>query len=680
MISKLFKFPFPGLVILSLIALNANAQNGDFSQRFQEAARLDEEGELGQSLAVWSSLAADYPDNPNVNYKAGRAYLLSFNRKSAALPFFEKAVEGKVDKNYDPFSPAEKGVPQEVYYYYGKALHLDYKLNKAADYYARFIKVAPQKHFLYSEAQLGLQQIDNAKLLMKVPVDFEITNLGGTVNSRYPDFSPVISVDENALFFTSTRLRDDSSNFGVKNSETGLHFEDIYVSYKDRNGNWQKPELLSINTADHTATVNVSVDGQTLYLYKDVDNGDLYQSKLVGETWSTPEPMPGTINTSNWETHLAITPDEQTIYYVSNRSGGLGGRDIYKVQKLPNGKWSKAQNLGPTINTPYEEDAVFISPDNETLYFSSQGHNSIGGFDIMYSKRDDEGNWKKPVNIGYPINTTDDDVFFVTSPDGQRAYYSSVRDSGYGEKDIYMINLPNPQAVSLALLKGEIIPAEGESLPDDIVVYVTNRKTGTEQTFTPRMRDGGFVAILPPCSTYDIVYQINGKVAARDTFKIDCDIDYEEIEKQLLLSPLLLSADGTAVVMNATSGSAVPAGFIKHFGYNQDNFTLEEEMYANFMASLQKIVHKKGSATITILGSASTVPTRTYEDNTALAQLRANTAKEKILANAEKFSIDPDALNFKSVTGKIQGPEYQGDFDTGREKYEKYQYIDVKAE
>ncbi|NEN24863.1 hypothetical protein G3O08_15275 [Cryomorpha ignava] len=672
--------PFLPVALLIFISSSLEAQQSGFLSKFQEAVRLDEENELNQSFIIWTQLATDYSDNANINYKAGRAYLQSFNRKSAALPFLQKAATSEVDKNYDPISPYEKKVPVEVYFYYAKALHLNYKLEKAEEYYELFIRNAPIKHFLYPEAELGMQQINNAQVLMKIPVEFEIKNLGSVVNSEYPDFSPVISVDENALFFTSARLRPDSSNFRAKDRLTGLYFEDIYASYKDRDGNWQEPELLSINTTAHTATMNVSVDGQTLYLYKDVNGGDIYQSTLVGEIWSEPAPMPDGINSSAWETHLAITPDEQTIYFVSNRSGGMGGRDIYKANKLPDGKWSKPSNLGPKINTQFDEDAVFISPDSRILYFSSKGHSSIGGFDIMYSKIGDDGEWSAPTNIGYPINTTDDDVFFVTSADGQRAYYSSVRDSGFGEKDIYMINLPDPQAVNLAVLKGTIIPADGDKLPDDIVIYVTNRKTGNSQTYTPRARDGVFIAILPPCNQYDVDYQINGKIAARDTFSIGCDLDYQEIIKELLLSPLIVSTDGTAVIMSSTSGDAIPATFMKFFGYNQETIGKEEVMYANFMKGLNKLVTAKGKAEITIVGSASKVPTSSFESNQVLADDRAKAGKQKILDNAESYGIDPAKLSFKSVKGLVQGPEYQGDYKTGKDTYEKYQYIDVKAE
>lgn len=672
--------PFLPVALLFLVSTSLVGQETSFFNKFQEAVRLDEENELNQSFIIWTQLATDYPDNANVNYKAGRAYLQSFNRKSAALPFLQKAAKSEIDKNYDPLSPYEKKVPVEVYFYYAKALHLNYKLDKAEENYALFIRNAPVKHFLYSDAELGINQINNAKVLMKIPVEFEIENLGPVVNSEYPDFSPVISVDENALFFTSARLRPDSSNFRAKDRLTGLYFEDIYASYKDRDGNWQEPELLSINTTDHTATMNVSVDGQTLYLYKDVNGGDIFESKLVGEIWSEPTPLAGGINSSAWETHFAITPDERTAYFVSNRNGGLGGRDIYSANKLPDGKWSKPVNLGPKINTQFDEDAVFISPDSQTLYFSSKGHDSMGGFDIMYSKLDENGEWSTPVNIGYPINTTDDDVFFVTSADGQRAYYSSVRDSGFGEKDIYMINLPDPQAVNLAVLKGTIIPADGDELPDDIVVYVTNRKTGNSQAYTPRARDGIFIAILPPCNQYDVDYQIMGKIAARDTFSIGCDLDYQEINKELLLSPLIVSADGTAVIMSSTSGDAVPATFMKFFGYNQETISKEEVMYANFMKGLAKLVAAKGKAEITIVGSASKVPTKTFGSNQILADDRAKAGQQKILDNAESFGIDPTKLIFKSVKGMVQGPEYKNDPLEGKEKYEKFQYIDVKAE
>ncbi len=652
-----------------------------FMEKFQEAVRLDEENELSQSMLLWTQLATDNPDNANVNYKAGRAYLNTLNMKTAAMPFLAKAVKSDIEKNYDPISPYEKKVPIEVYYYYARALHLNYKLDDARVYYERFMLGAPVKHQLFAKANLGTEQVGHARLLMKIPVEFEIENLGSVINSEYPDFSPVISIDENALFYTSARVRQDSSNYYVKDKTTGKYFEDIYASYKGVDGEWQEPELLSINTTNHTATMNVSVDGQTLYLYRDdTGNGDIYQSKLVGETWSEPQAMPGVINSPAWETHLAPTPDGRTIYFVSNRKGGLGGRDIYRVNMLPDGNWSEAENLGAKINTQYEEDAVFVSPDARTLYFSSQGHNSMGGFDILYSRIDETtGEWSEPTNIGYPINTVDDDVFFVTSADGKRAYYSSERNDGFGEKDIYMIKLPNPQRVNIALLKGKIISADGSDLPDDILVYITDRKSGKKDLFTPRMQDGVFVAILPPCADYDVDYSINGKIAARDTFSIGCELDYEEIYKELLLRPITIMEDGSAIFASSTSGTAKPATYRTNFSYNQKILDAEAALFASFMRNVKKIVDSNGKVDITILSSASKVPTKTYKSNDVLADKRANDAKLRVLQEAKNLGIDSDKLNFRSVKGSVQGPEYEGDYIKGAEKYEKFQYTDIEA-
>lgn len=669
------------LGFLFLIAESGRAQEKTYLEKFQEAVRLDEENEPNEAMKVWTDLARSHPDNGSINYRAGRSYLNSFNQKRAALPFLQKSVEQGIDKNFDPYSPQQKMPPVEAYYFLAKAYHLNYQFDKAEEYYEIFMSDAPKKHHLQDEAVLGMRQTANAKQFVASPLEFEIENLGPVINSRYPDYSPVISVDENALFYTSRRLRPDSSNIGFIDRVTGGYFEDIYVSFKDRKGQWQEPELLSLNTQGHNATMNVSPDGQTLYIYKD-DNGDgnIYESKLVGETWTEPVKMAPSINSPYWETHIAVTADGNTAYFISNRPGGFGGRDIWRVKKLPNGDWSAAQNMGPVLNTQYEEDAVFISPDERTLYFSSQGHTSMGGFDIFSSVKDDEGNWGEPKNLGYPINTVDDDVFFVTSADGKRGYYSSVREEGYGEKDIYMINLPEPQEVRLALLRGVIIPTTGNKLPDDMTVYVTNEGTNERTAYTPRTRDGVFVAILPPCYDYRIEYVINGEIAGHDAFSVDCDSAYQEIQKELLLNPALIDEDGRVVVVSSTKGVGKPADFKRLFGYNENIVDLEEEMFVKFIGNVKAIVDAKGKAIITVEGSASKVPTRTFGSNQKLADLRAQNTKDRIVRYLTNLGVDPSKLVFESVEGKVQGPAYRGDFKSGKDKYKEFQYVKIHAE
>lgn len=669
----------------------AIAQESNFNERFNEAVKLAEENELNMARSIWAQLAKKHTDNGNVNYRAGVAQLNSGNNKTAALPYLKTAEGIGISRNYDRFSPLENKSPVELYYHLGVAYHLNYKFDEAENSFSKFLTTAPRKHFLRERAELGIAHARNAKELIKNRVDFEITNLGPVINSVYPDFSPVVSVDENALFFTSSRIRPDSSNVGRRDRITGEYFNDIYVSYKDRRGEWQTPELLEINEPEHTATVNVSADGQTLYVYRD-DNGvgNIYESKLVGETWTEMKIMGGGINSNHWETHLAVSVDNQTAYFVSNRPGGLGGRDIYRVRRLPNGEWSKGENLGSKINTPYEEDAVFITPDGKTLYFSSEGHNSMGGFDVFYSDYDEENDeWSSPVNIGYPINTTDDDVFFVTSADGRRAYYSSIKETGYGEKDIYMVKLPGTREVTLALLTGKILAAEGAVIPSDISVLVTNKETRQSENFTPRSRDGAFVAILPPCHRYEVEYISRNVTLATDTFSIDCDIAYQEIYKELILNPVRIEKDGTAtilrdkdgeVIASATTAEFEPASFKRLFGYNEMDVAAEAEVFAAFMKRLKEITDAKGSADITVIASASRVPTSTYGSNEKLAELRLQDAVERVKSSAEKMGIDVGQLKFTKTESKVSGPAYRGDFRDGADTYRKYQYVDITAE
>ena len=482
------KYSYAALVTLmfSLFTVRALAQgeNTTFTWKFEEASKLNEEKFFNQSAVIWKELVEGQPENSNLNWKLGYSYMNSYNQKEKALPYLEKAAEKRGQagsfnsKGYDPFEPTEPNAPVEVDYWLGKAYHLDSAFDKADASYRKFIAEVGDEHDLKKMAVRGLEQTANARALIAAPKPYMISNVGSVINSEYPDFSPVISVDGNAMFYTSRRIRPDSSNSGIIDELAGLPFENIYVSYKDRQGNWQKPELLNINPpSGHIATVNVAADGQTLLIYRD-DGGDgnLYESKLVGELWSDPVLIGSDVNTKAWETHAALTADGSTLYFISDRKGGQGGRDLYRVVKLPNGEWSKAQNLGATINTAYDEDGVFIHPNGRTMYFASKGHNSMGGFDIFSSELQDDGSWSKPENIGYPLNTVDDDVFFVTTADGRRGYFSSDKNRGYGEKDIYFVDFPdNMEAQGLTVLKGFIVPPPGEELPPSTILYVTDK-------------------------------------------------------------------------------------------------------------------------------------------------------------------------------------------------------------
>src|SRR5690606_24474694 len=199
-----------------------------------------------------------------------------------------------------------------------------------------------------------------------------------------------------------------------------------------------------INNAYHNSNLAISADVSTLFLFNDEGNGDIYFSDLIDGKWSVPQPLPGIINSSFQEKSITISSDEKTLYFSSDRPGGYGGLDIYKATLDSKGDWSNVKNLGPIINTEFDDDGPFIDYDGVTFYFSSKGHKGMGGHDIFKSVFNPQSNeWSEPQNLGYPINTPDDDIYFVASPkDDKRAYYSSVREDGMGYTDIYMITVP----------------------------------------------------------------------------------------------------------------------------------------------------------------------------------------------------------------------------------------------
>ncbi len=716
------------IIAICLIANGLYAQPEDldvaqFREDFTEANLLMDEGYYNQALDLWLQMYNEDPTNPNLNYKIGFCYLKSSNEKKLSQKYFEAAENGRSDSyssfnisDYDPYDPMERNSPKETKYYLGQAYLLNYELDKAEAAFTAADEVLGKKHILKGDAQRGVEMTANAKTQLANPRnDILISNMGPVVNGQYNDFSPVISVDENALFYTSRRLRNDSSNASLIDDTDGQFFEDIYVSYKDRNGLWQYPELLNINEpSQHSATINVSVDGQELYIYKDTDGGgDIYASSLIGETWSSPLKLSSDINTSHWETHSAKSADGNTMYFVSDRPGGYGGRDIYRSVKLPNGAWSKPLLLGPEINTEYDEDAPFIHPDGKTLYFASEGHNSMGGFDIFTSKMQDNSNWTIPENVGYPINTVDDDIFYVTSADSRRAYFSSDREGGYGLIDLYVVELPAPEDGSnLAVLKGYVVPGEGEAIPTNTTVMVTDMETGIVTNYSPRMRDGVFVAILEPCKNYELDYFVDNKSIHTENLQVECGTSYSEIEREVLLDPVNLRGsvvkivtpggvitetdDGVTQIQQTTDDvttvittkddvsviSATKAGsaiFDKYFGYNEKDIGLEETRIKLFMDDLEDLINKNGSADIEIEGSASRVPTRTWQSNDILANNRANDGYDLIMDELDRRGIDRAKVNVTSIKGLIQGPRYKGDFERNRKTYEKYQYIRLVA-
>ena len=293
-----------------------------------------------------------------------------------------------------------------------------------------------------SEVQRRIFECENGREFMANPANYSIVNVGTSINSEWRDYAPVLNGDETIMIFTSRRKEGNlNENVDVDN----IPFEDIFIS-KKVDGKWTRAENIGniVNTTSHDSNLALSADGHQLYIYSPENEGDIYVSEQKDGTWSVPQPLSDAINSSYMENSISISPDKQRLFFASNRPGGYGGIDIYVSEKDKKGNWGKSKNLGPMINTEYDEEGPFIDYDGKTLYFSSMGRKGMGGHDVFKAEYDSvDGKWNEPVNLGYPINTPDNDVYFVSTKDGKRGYYASVRTDGMGYQDIYMVSIPD---------------------------------------------------------------------------------------------------------------------------------------------------------------------------------------------------------------------------------------------
>jgi len=537
------KYMKANLVLLGLLvgfcnSIYSQGDKSDYREKFTQGNLLILEQNYPLALKYFLEAYQIDSTNANINYKVGFCYLQSANEKGKALPYLEKAIKN-VGHNYADMEPREKKAPETAYYQLGIAYRLAYKFNESNTYFNRFKDIIGDRNKeLSDDLNKQVETNNNATELTKDTAAVTIINLGDSVNSEYPDYSPVISADESTLIFTSRR----PGSTGGEKTDNDQFFEDIYYCIKKKDGTWSSPKSIgvNINSNDNEADIGLSADGQQLFVYRGVNGGDIYYSILDGDTWSNLIPLNSGINSKSWETHATVTVDGNTLYFVSDRKeGGYGGRDIWRCVKLPNGQWSLPLNLGPQINTPYDEDAPFIHPDGVTLFFSSTGHKNMGGFDVFKSTKDDEGKWSTPENLKAPINTPDDDIFYVQSVDGKRGYFSSVRAGGKGEKDLYTINFEQAIVEPLTLLKGYLTFDGSTKVPASVQITATDMESGlVVQDVRPNSVTGKYLLILNPGNegkTYTISYEAEGYQPVSETIVIPPNSSYQEIEKELLL-------------------------------------------------------------------------------------------------------------------------------------------------
>ncbi|MFL5731430.1 MAG: hypothetical protein ACJ75J_18215, partial [Cytophagaceae bacterium] len=413
------------LVLLTTLTYTARSQNSNLSK----ANAAYEKGDRALALDLFLKAYEKDPENLEINFKLGKLYLETIYRYKS-LPYLEK-VYAK-NPSYD----------KELNKHLGYAYQFNHIFDKAKEHYALCRTTLPKEDPFIQSIPRKLMECDNGKEFVSHPVDAQIVNLGPVINTSFAEYGPIVSAAEDELIFTSRR----EGSTGGDVDEEGDFYEDIYISTM-RNGEWTKPRQIGteINTPVHDASIGLSADGRTMFIYKSEGNGDIYSCRMKRDSsWGEPVFIGGHVNTKKYyENAAAISPDGKIFFFSSTRPGGHGNLDIYMCIRDGKGNWGEPINLGKTINTEFDEEGPVLDLDGKTLYFSSIGHKCMGGFDIFKTVYNaDTKTWSEPVNMGYPINSADDDIYFTLSGDGRHAYYASVKEGGYGEKDIYKITMP----------------------------------------------------------------------------------------------------------------------------------------------------------------------------------------------------------------------------------------------
>ena len=432
-------------------------------------------------------------ENAELNYKIGACYLFT-DDKYEAIQYLLKAYQLNED------------VSKDIHYLLGKAHHLVLEFDNAMEHY-NLHKMNLEREELAAYSTILAKRISECKNgleLSKEPRRVIIQNLGEAVNSKYDDYNPVFAHGDSALFFASRRPFERSKRNPIDNK----YNEDIYRSRAGEEG-FQKAVRLEkpYNTKSNDALVGISPDGGSLYIYRgDVDGGDIQITSLKPEKakWTKPKSIDKKLRSKDGETSASLSPDGQELYYISrNAKLTVGGKDILVSRKNEKGKWAEPRNAGRLINTPFDEEGVFITGDGRYLYFASQGHNSMGGFDIFRCEKLESGAWSAPENMGYPINTPDDEVFYITDQTGIFGYYSAIREEGIGAKDIYKVIFLGSDKELITSMENQLVAGMGDKksgfltvprLPDlDTSIVVTGRVLDTVGTKIPVLARLAFI-------------------------------------------------------------------------------------------------------------------------------------------------------------------------------------------
>lgn len=537
------------LALLLITSFASLGQSKDAKKYFKKGKKYSKKERYNNAKEQFDLMLGAGTAKQDHLFHAGVAYYRSKINMEKSVELFETALQNV---------PEKKDTIPELLYYMGRAYHFVDEFEKGIQFYNLYkgtLKNNKAGKKLVAEVDHFIEQCNNgAEIIAAKNESVELTKLPPEINTTYAEYVPVISLGEDMIIFCARKPKEDEAPIGPDDYS---YFEDIYYSSKNPDGSWTKAQMIpksskyladDMNSHRHEAPISLSPDGKTLFIYKD---NEIYRSYKENGVWQLPEKMNANVNIGEFNPSATISPDGKELYIVSEAEGGKGGRDIYRATK-DGDSWGAPEILPDVINTEYNEDAPYLSKDGKYLYFSSNGHNSMGGYDIFRSERQEDGSWGEPMNIGSPYNSSGDDIYYLENNNGTIAYYASLRKGSTGNLDIYAATI-ECENIPVTEIKGYAIFARN-GRPLGGTIHVVNKDTGEDYgTFPIDGKTGRYTMSLPPNATYYLEMEVDGYKRHRphkEEFFIPKQCSYYNLFQQVSLD-LLKDQNGVPVAQRA---------------------------------------------------------------------------------------------------------------------------------
>jgi Outer membrane protein and related peptidoglycan-associated (lipo)proteins len=640
--------------LLSTSALWAQTDPEKLSdQYFREGMEAYNFSHSKQAIELFQLAINSNPKNAKAHLMAGKSILLTIG-KQKALHHFKQAFT------------LNPGIDEDILFLIGQAYHYNELFDSALLYYdlmnqslsrsLRFSRVMKM-----TEVNWKIFECRNAKVFKANPVAVNITHLSENINSEWPDYAPTIAANESIMIYTSRRPEKNENPSLAED----LEFYEEILSSKNVNGQWQPAVGIDeINSSFHDASVSLSPDGKEMFVYGDENGGDIYETDLQPDgTWSRPKRLNGFINSPYFESSAAVTAGNDRLFFVSDRPEGYGGTDIYVATKNKRGEWADVQNLGPFINTERDEEDVFITASGRHLYFSSNGHAGMGDLDIYRSEYDSTKNqWSEPLNLGYPINSVESDIYFVLTGDERYAYFSSARADSKGDQDIYRVDLKDWKPVSRESLEAaaqafihqtaaanvfqvkEVNPSSTTPVanaPTEWKIQLKDEATGQpiegdisllsnqSETKMKKADDGSYQIVMDAAaSEYQIKILSKGYESSTLSVKFDGNQSGSKLNQTIFLK-----REKTVAVASVEPGRSLASVFNLFY---ESNIVVPQHKEVLDLVVLK--LKEDASCDVVIVGNTDNYGEEDY--NIALSQRRAEDAKGYLV----KSGIDPSRI------------------------------------